>query len=189
MIKTKVNTEIELIETILNPASSRAQINQAYSVLYKKYSPIIKSVINNVVQSCDVFDKEEILALTMSKAFTHLQQYRPEYPFSVWIKSIARNNAIDYFRKKKLNISSLENIEIENTNSPDVILEAKETGNLIQKFIKEQKESYREILRLRLEFGLSCKAIASRMHIPVGTISTILFRSRILLKKSRMFKD
>jgi RNA polymerase sigma factor (sigma-70 family) len=187
MNQTKLSKDNELVEIIISQTNSRSEVNLAYNQLYNKYSPMIKTYINKLIQSIDDFDKEEIHALTMYKILSCINQYRFEYPFKVWIKTIARNNVIDYLRKKKMSTSPLDGYEIENANSPDVILEAKETSRSIQQFIKEQKVKYQEILKLRIEYGMSCKEIAARMQMPISSISTVLFRNRILLKKSGIF--
>jgi len=187
MNQIKVTTDNELIETILSTSASISK-NQAYTLLYDRYSQVVKTYVRNYLSTADDFTHEEIISEVVIKILTKIHLYSNKYPFKAWALSITKNCIIDFLRKRKMNTISLDNIEIENPVAPDVILEAKETSRSIQKFISEQKESYQEILRLRFEYGSSCKAIAARLQMPVGTISTILFRSRIRLKESGIIK-
>lgn len=153
----------------------------AYNGLYAKYSPVIASYIYNLVPGIEAFYKEEIHALTMSKAFLKLKQYQPTYPFGVWLQAIARNNTIDFLRRNKMKYCSLEKLEIVNYDTPVSALEAKETCRQVQKFIDGQSPLHQEVLTLRHR-GLKCTEISNCLRVPMGTISTILHRSRIRLK-------
>ena len=153
----------------------------AYNGLYAKYSPVITSYINSLVPGIEAFYKEEIHALTMGKAFLKLKQYQPTYPFPVWLKSIARNNTIDFLRRNKMKYCPLEKLEIANYDAPDCALEEKDTYRRIQKFIGGQSALHQEVLNMRYR-GMKCTEISKSLRVPMGTISTILYRSRIRLK-------
>ena len=49
----------------------------------------------------------------LGKAFKKLNLYVPDYAFSTWLFTIARNNCIDYLRKYKLPTISIDEITID----------------------------------------------------------------------------
>jgi RNA polymerase sigma-70 factor (ECF subfamily) len=187
---TNLQRDRLIIESIRNPFSTPVVINRSYSTLYNKYSSEVRAYINHLLRSIDSYEKEELHSAVMIRALSKINQFNTDLPFEVWLKSIARNATIDFLRRKKQITQSLDGCgyEYEDMNTPDQILEAKQTGNIIRKFINEQNESYREILKLRFEHGFSCRSISDRLDLPVGTISTVLFRSRNLLRNSGLLE-
>ena len=160
----------------------------AYNGLYAKYSPVIASYIYNMVPGIEAFHKEEIHTLTMSKAFLKLRQYRPTFPISVWLKSIARNNTIDFLRKLKINSAIITDQEIVDHITPQSLLEIAEMKNCLQGFICSQKnEFYKKVLELRYDFGMSCKTISNKMEMPLGSVTTILHRKRNEIKNALLY--
>ena len=50
---------------------------------------------------------------SLGKAFKKLHMYTPEYVFSTWLYTIARNNTIDYLRKNKLPTISIDKMIVD----------------------------------------------------------------------------
>ena len=80
--------------------------------------------------------------------------------FSAWIFRIARNNTIDYYRRKKTeididrvwNLSSRDNIEQD--------LDIKEKLKEVAQYLDKVKPEHREIIIMRVWDGLSYKEIS-----------------------------
>ena len=170
-------TDHELIQTILNPDSTKRTVNLAYNDLYKRYSPVMCFFIQKFAYGLGNFDIEELHSQTMAKALQKLHQYDPKYPFPIWLKSIARNNLTDFLRQRKPPVYPLENLEIISNDSPDRFLEAKQANRRIEIFIDAQDVRLKNVLRLRYQ-GMKYAEISKCLGLPMGTISTILFRSR-----------
>ena len=72
----------------------------AYNELMKLYRDPLYFMLYEKIGNQDLAKDLTIEAL--GKAFKKLHLYVPDYAFSTWLFTIARNNCIDYLRKKKL---------------------------------------------------------------------------------------
>src|SRR5512142_1095411 len=78
----------------------------AYKKLMRKYHDAIFNFIYKMVH-----DREQVEDLTQEafiKAFGSLKKFNDEYAFSTWLYKIATNNCIDYIRKRKLQMYSID---------------------------------------------------------------------------------
>ena len=72
----------------------------AYNELMRLYRDPIYFMLYEKLE-----DKELAKDLTieaLGKAFKKLHMYTPDFAFSTWLYTVARNNCIDYLRKHKL---------------------------------------------------------------------------------------
>ena len=86
---------------------------QAFSDLMDRYKDSIYFMLLKMVNNKD--DAEDLTIEAFGKAFNSLKQYTPNYAFSTWLFKIASNNCIDFLRKKKKKIMSIDN-SIKNIN-------------------------------------------------------------------------
>jgi RNA polymerase sigma-70 factor (ECF subfamily) len=181
-----VNEDIAVIEEILNGNKN------LFSVLQKKYSKVISSLIRKMIKDED--DVEDLVQETFIKAYKALDRYQSNYTFSAWIYKIASNTCIDFLRKKRLNIISIDvpiggsdedegmTFEIEdNSYQPDVEYINNERRNALFSSIEQLPEKYRIIIKMRHEDELDYNEISDKLNIPLGTVKAHLFRARKLL--------
>ena len=141
-------------------------------------------------------DKELAKELTIEafgKAFNKIHLYVPKYAFSTWLHSIARNNLIDYMRKKKLKTISIQN-EYDSEEShifqiranildPQAQLEKKQRIKILRKIVEQLNPNYRALVKLRYFKEYSYEEIAQELELPLGTVKARLHRSREQLFK------
>lgn len=169
---------------------SAIQGNQkAYEELFKRYKDAIFFMLLKMVNNKN--DAEDLTFEAFGKAFRNIKQYSPKYAFSTWLFKIASNNCIDFLRKRKGNLISIDSKE-DNENERSITLEAP-TLNPEQKFIRKQKakimrkevsrlkERYRRLIELRYFEEFSYEEIAKELNLPIGTVKAQLFRARELL--------
>lgn len=164
----------------------------AYTKLMKKYHDAIFSFIFRMVH-----DREQVEDLTQEafiKAFASLKNFNEEFAFSTWLYKIATNNSIDYIRKRKLQMYSIDK-PIESKDSdytfelPDDSYEAdKELISdqrtvLLKRAIDQLPEKYRRVIMLRHAEERSYEEIAAMLKLPIGTVKAHIFRARELLYK------
>src|SRR5690606_15065585 len=115
------------------------------------------------------------------KAFKSLSQYTPDYAFSTWLFRIATNNCIDFIRRKKNKLVSIDNLytnidgEEIGINIPSETLDPEE--RIIQKqkikymreVVLKLKPHYRSLVELRYFEELSYEEISERLSLPIGT--------------------
>ena len=100
----KAKIDLILVQRALENGDPRA-----FNELMARHRDPVYFMLNEKVNG----DKELAKELTIEafgKAFNKLHSYTPKFAFSTWLYSIAKNNLIDYLRKKKLTTVSLENM-------------------------------------------------------------------------------
>jgi RNA polymerase sigma-70 factor (ECF subfamily) len=164
--------------------------NRAYRKLMDKYHDAIYSFIFRMVH-----DREQVEDLTQEafiKAFGSLKNFNEEFAFSTWLYKIATNNCIDYIRKRKLQMYSIDK-PVESRDSeyvfelPDDSYEADrdviadQRSVLIRNAIDKLPEKYRRVILLRHTEEKSYEEIARMLKLPIGTVKAHIFRARELL--------
>ncbi len=163
---------------------------RGFEFLQKKYKRIINTIIRKMVKNQD--DVDDLTQETFIKAFTSLNKFNQQYPFSSWIFRIASNTCIDFMRKKRFQTLSIykgddskgdEDIfEIKDTTySADKPLLKEERKEIIERAINNLPENYRIIIKLRHEEEIDYNEISKRLNLPLGTVKAHLFRARKLL--------
>lgn len=166
--------------------------NRAYEKLMTKYHDAISNFIYRMIQ-----DKQQVEDLTQEafiKAFGSLASFDAEYAFSTWLYKIATNNCIDYIRRRKLQMYSIDK-PIQSKESdysfelPDESYEADrnvisdQRARLLNQAIARLPEKYRTVIRLRHTEERSYEEIAEMLKLPIGTVKAHIFRARELLYK------
>jgi len=117
-------------------------------------------------------DAEDIMQESFLKAFQNLGKYKGQVSFGAWLKRIVVNQSLDYLRKRKIEIVTLDESsdiisEYEADNSWEV-----EDDTSYENVIKEINmlaEGYRLILNLYLIEGYSHSEIAEMLNISSST--------------------
>ncbi|WP_075602258.1 RNA polymerase sigma factor [Saccharicrinis aurantiacus] len=165
---------------------------KAFAELMGRYRDAIYFMLLKMVNNKS--DAEDLTIEAFGKAFKNIHQYSPNYAFSTWLFKIASNNCIDYLRKKKNNVVSLdgshqtEEKEIEQTfhlkdetPDPEENLIKQQKAILMRTVVKKLKPRYRTLIELRYFNEFSYEEIAQELGLPLGTVKAQLFRARELL--------
>jgi len=166
--------------------------DRAYQKLMRKYHDQIFNFIYRMIH-----DREQVEDLTQEafiKAFGSLRSFNEEFAFSTWLYKIATNNCIDYIRKRKLQMYSIDK-PVESRDSeytfelPDESSEADKSlissqrAHLLREAIARLPEKYRRVIQLRHVEEKSYEEIAKNLKLPIGTVKAHIFRARELLFK------
>ena len=131
----------------------------------------------------------------LGKAFKKLHMYTPDYVFSTWLYTIARNNCIDYLRKNKLPTISIERLMVDedgkrtsfDLKSEDLNPEKRMIKNqriaILRQIVDQLKPKYRDLVKLRYFKEMSYEEISDELSLPLGTVKAQLHRSREQLFK------
>jgi RNA polymerase sigma factor (sigma-70 family) len=167
--------------------------DRAYKKLMSKYHDPIFNFIYKMVH-----DRQQVEDLTQEafiKAFASLKNFNDEYAFSTWLYKIATNNSIDFIRKRKLQMYSIDK-PIESKDSdytfelPDDSYEADrelisdQRTKLLNAAIARLPEKYRKVIRLRHVEEKSYEEIAVQLNLPIGTVKAHIFRAREVLYRA-----
>ena len=184
-LSDKGKRDLALVEKALNG-------NQmAYASLMEMYRESIYFMMLKMVRSDD--DAEDLTIEAFGKAFNRLHQYSPSYAFSTWLFKIASNNAIDFIRKKRIKVTSMDtaytnddgesvSLDVKSTEKdPEEVTMHAEKVVMLREVVKKLKPRYRDLIEKRYFQELSYDEIAVDMGLPLGTVKAQLFRARAFL--------
>lgn len=183
----KAQRDYELVKQAVENGSQRA-----YSELMLHYRDSVYFMLLKMTNSAE--DADDLTIEAFGKAFKKLSQYTPDYAFSTWLFKIATNNCIDFLRKKKNEVYSIDkplyNNDSETTmahNIPSETLDPEENCikkqkiKLMREVVEKLKPRYRTLIELRYFNEFSYEEIAEEMKLPIGTVKAQLFRAREFL--------
>ena len=171
--------------------ATKKKDQQAFAELMDKYKDSIYYMLLKMVNNND--DAEDLTLEAFGKAFNRLHQYTPNFAFSTWLFKIATNNCIDFLRKKKKNVMSVDN-RIANNDGDDFMFEIKSEGmspeqlamngqkiQLMRQYVKKLKPRYEILVEMRYFKEMSYDEISNELNLPLGTVKAQLFRAREFL--------
>ena len=100
-LSDKAKKDYLLVLRALNEKDQRA-----YTELMGRYKDSVYFMLLKMVNNSD--DAEDLTIETFSKAFKRLDQYTPQFAFSTWLFKIASNHSIDFIRKKRIQVLSMD---------------------------------------------------------------------------------
>lgn len=161
----------------------------AFNLLFNRHRQRLFAVIYNIVK--DVETAEDLLQETMIKALDTIRsdRYNDEGKFLPWVARIARNMAIDFFRKQKRypNTRIKEGSALYNTielseASVETAQIQSETFRQLKSYIHLLPENQKEVLMMRHYMKMSFQEIADVTNV---SINTALGRMRYALLNLR----
>lgn len=164
---------------------------KAYTILMDRYRNSIYHMMLKMVKNRE--DADDLTLEAFGKAFNKLESYEPRYAFSTWLFKIAINNCIDYIRKKRLKLLSIDdpiesNSEHDFSNNiksgmldPEERFIRKQRVTLMRTILSKLSLKYRLMIELRFFEEMSYDEIANELNIPLGTVKAQLFRAKEIL--------
>jgi RNA polymerase sigma factor (sigma-70 family) len=162
---------------------------KAYADLLGRYRDAIYFMLLKMVSNA--VDAEDLTIEAFGKAFKSIHQYAPNYAFSTWLFKIATNNAIDFIRKRRANLISIDqshdedgsvHVSIQDTE-PDPLesIINQQKVKMMRTIVSKLKPRYRRLIELRYFSEYSYEEISEELDLPIGTVKAQLFRARELL--------
>jgi RNA polymerase sigma-70 factor (ECF subfamily) len=159
----------------------------AQEALVRLYEARIYGHILRFVRNTE--DARDILQETMVKVLTQLDQFDPAHSFAGWIYRIATNKALDFLRRRKVELRTFtyeEDVPIETVADRalpgDEVVAERLTWEMVEGCMGRLDPRYRMVLFMRYRDGLAYKEIAEALEIPMGTVKILLHRGRNELK-------
>ncbi|MYB63283.1 RNA polymerase sigma factor [Candidatus Poribacteria bacterium] len=186
----KKEDDVELINRILSGDDA------AFEILIGRYQKSIHSLVWRNIN--DFHYAEEIMQDTFLKAYSKLPTLKNHNQFAGWIYAIANRLCIDWIRKQKHVIQSLEDTrleEIEESSYVHHMIEQQETERkenyheLVQKLLDKLPESERQVITFYYLEDMSTKEIGELMEVSVNTITSRLQRARKRLQTDKDLLD
>ncbi len=163
---------------------------KSFEKLLNKYRGPVFSICLRMVKNRD--DAEDIAQDVFIRVFNMLDRYNPSFPFSSWLFRITSNLCIDFLRKTKRTIYSIDqpvegrdgqmSRQFESdTIGPERKLELKEKMQYLEESISALPEKYRIIVILRHQEHLTYEQISEMLGIPLGTVKARIHRARKMI--------
>ncbi len=134
------------------------------------------------------FVKDEAVAEDMAqegfiKAFQRIDSFNAEVSFGAWLKRIVINQCLDWLKKRKLNVVSIDNQHIQVANEEDWKVDDSITMQCIDDSINKLPEKYKTVVKLFLLEGYDHQEISQILDISEVASRSQLFRGKNKLKE------
>lgn len=155
----------------------------AFNSLLERHHHKIKQMIYFYVN--DHAYVNDLVQDVLLKIFRHLAEFKNDCEFSTWMYRIVQNTIKNYFRATNLRQDSEAQFANEQSfavcASPESQLMNMELGDLVESAVSKLSEELRLCYGMHIFEGQTYESIAQRMHCPIGTVRSRIFRARKLV--------
>lgn len=139
--------------------------------VFLTYFDKVKYLLTGLLRSES--DAEELAQDIFVKLWINRQSIDPSKAFNTYIYTIARNTALNYLKHKLVEdnfLNSLNDFDVEEADSSDEILFAKEISLLVEMTVCRMPVQRRKIYQMSREKGISNNEIAEELGISKKTV-------------------
>jgi len=165
----------------------KAGDKDAFEVLVERYKKKAYYLALQLVG--DPAEAKDISQEAFVRVYRHRKRFDESKLFFSWFYTILSNLSRNYHKKSKVRSDYRKTVQDEHKSdggnrslSPDVILEADETREMVWAAIEKLSFEHREIIVLRHFEDLSYEDIAKAIGIPLGSVMSRLYYARKQLK-------
>ena len=176
--------DVQLIHSILSGN------DEAFSILVKKYQKSVHALAWRKIG--DFHHAEEITQDTFLQAYKKLSTLKDPNQFAGWLYVIANRLCLNWMRKKKPMMQSLEGTrvgEVEKSSYTRYVSEQRETAaaehrsEIVKKLLARLPESERTVVTLYYLGEMTSKEIGKFLGVSVKTVHSRLHRARKRLQE------
>ena len=180
----KIEDDVQLIRSILSGDAT------AFDILVEKYQKSVHALVWRKIG--DFHYAEEITQDTFLQAYEKLSTLRNPNQFAGWLYVIANRLCIDWLRKKKPAMQSLEDTPMEeieessyisHLSEQEQISSAERRHEIVKKLLAKLPESERTVMTLFYLGEMSMQEISKFLGVSVKAISSRLSRARKRLRQ------
>jgi len=168
-------------------AAVRAGDDAAFEELYRRYQPRIVRFVCTMLH--DAARCEDVAQEAFLSALRRMRETDAEINFKPWIYQIARNAAIDSYRRNshavEVSMDADEGLRASDRTrlvgldgSPDAALITKERLDHLQGAFDELSDVHTRVLVMRELEGMSYREIGERLDLTRPAVESALFRAR-----------
>lgn len=162
--------------------SSRNGCPDHFRLLVQRYQkPLFAYLFSRVGNPSDA---EEAAQESFVRAFLSLKTLRKPESFYSWLLGIAGRVAKEQFRSTLHRERDRKAAEVLRA---DVAEDTKDYP--LEEVIAVLPETYRQVIVLRYYEGLSCQEVATRLALPLGTVTKTLSRAYLLLRQELQARE
>jgi RNA polymerase sigma-70 factor (ECF subfamily) len=137
---------------------------ETFTLVYEETKNLVYSMILSIISDRDLCqDVMQDVYLTMLEKINH---YKIGSNFRAWLLVIARNKAIDYYRKRKRELL----IDPDTMENLGYISPQGEHSAIVSEILNNLNQNERSIFLLYVIQGLKHREIAKILDLPLGTV-------------------
>lgn len=175
-----------MLEALQPELLARAQAGdpEGISELYDRYRTSVFRYL--YYRAGDLHTAEDLTSETFMRMLRSLNGYRPQnVAFEAWLFQIARNLAIDHYRKTRSRSHlSLEEDMIADRDDPVRTAEHNLTSDLLLQALSKLSEIQRDVIVLRFVNGLPVTQVAQALHKSEDAVKALQRRALSALRKT-----
>ena len=149
--------------------------NDHFLSLYNRYKNFVYTIIKFFLEGRD--GSEDIFQQTWIAIYKNAESFNEASSFSTWIYSVTRNIIFDHFKKTRT--VPVVNIEASCESHENAVLSRLDLAAAVSSLTDEQQQA----VFLRYTLGMSYDEIAAETGVPVKTVKSRLFESKMNLRK------
>lgn len=182
-----------------NPPSIRADEDivgdaiaqkEAFALLVHRYQERLARYLRRL----GVFrreDIEDVLQNVFLKTYRNLNEFDRSLKFSSWIYRITHNEAMSFFRSTTsrpeghvIDDAELVLEQLQGHDDTSMQAELGLNSEQLSQALKKLEPKYRDVIVLRFFEDREYADISDILHIPIGTVATLLSRAKTRLRKN-----
>lgn len=136
----------------------------------------------------DPYEAEDAAQETFIRAYKAIKSYDRTRSFSTWILSIAAHYCIDQLRRKKIQVTSMEDqpyLEIRDPGpNPESVLSMREDQQRIRSLLNVLSDTDRAAIIMFYWYEFSYEEIANSLGLSLSAVKSRLHRARARLAKT-----
>jgi RNA polymerase sigma-70 factor, ECF subfamily len=199
----RATNEPQLLSTLTRNAATE------FELLAVRYRPLVLAFVCRITRN--IIEAEDLTQQALMKAFANYSSFAGRSSFSTWLISIARNEALMWYRKAQRSretamaeLATGENSEgyldfMDSRPNPEITYMQKERSRLLCSELKKLKPTTRKVVELCDLNEKSGHEVATMLGISTPGLKARKFRARailrqrleskLLLSKERPFAD
>jgi RNA polymerase sigma-70 factor (ECF subfamily) len=154
-----------------------------FSDLMNRHAAGVRKYLSRLVRNRS--DLDDVVQDTFMKAWVRLSTFRFEATFRTWLISVALNEALTLYRRRKYGLSCPVIIDLEaipsKCESPYQSFARMEGRSKLRIAVQKLPPKYRDVLVLCDLEQLTTRETAKRMNASISLVKTRLFRARHML--------
>lgn len=161
--------------TVANRSALDFQADTNWDAVYADQLPRIYNFFRYRVGDGQI--AEDLTAITFEKAWRKRESYRHDLAaFSTWLHAIARNVAIDFYRREKPQVELEDNAFESNEPRPDDYVQQQQDFAKLHAMLETLPERDRELVALKYGAEMTNRQIADIVGISESNVGTRLHR-------------
>ncbi len=156
--------------------------------LYERTYPKVYATVRGIIKDEDTV--QDIVQDAYVKGFQNLHMLAVPENFGAWIRTIARNRALDHLRRAQPVLFStlanedgeeMEFVDDRPDSVPEEVIETKETARLLQEILSGLPDDQRACISMFYYDGMQIREIAGQLGVSENTV-----KSRLLYGKKKI---